>query len=51
MATLAAANVAGLLRGYPAWQRPDITSFLTADPPKAAPSILNAEALGIAVYG
>jgi hydroxypyruvate reductase 1 len=50
MATLAAANVAGLLMGYPAWQRPDITPFLEGDPPKAAPSVLNAAELGIAVY-
>ena len=47
MATLAAANVAGILQGYPAWQRPDIMPFLEGDAPKAAPSILNAEALGI----
>jgi hydroxypyruvate reductase 1 len=51
MATLAAANIAGLLMGYPAWQRPDITPFLEGDPPKAAPSVLNAEELGIALYG
>ena len=50
MATLAAANVAGLLLGYPAWQRPDITGFLGNDPPKASPSILNAVELGIAEY-
>ena len=47
MATLAAANVAGILQGYPAWQRPDIMPFLEGDAPKAAPSILNADALGI----
>ena len=50
MATLAAANVAGILQGYPAWQRPDITPFLEGDAPKAAPSILNAEALEIPIY-
>jgi hydroxypyruvate reductase 1 len=50
MATLAAANVAGILMGCPAWQRTDIAPFLEGDPPKAAPSILNAEELGIAVY-
>ena len=49
MATLAAANVAGLLLGYPAWNRPDILPFLEGDPPQAAPSILNAEALGLAI--
>ncbi len=50
MATLAAANVAGMLMGYPAWPHPDITAFLEDDPPKAAPSILNAGELGIPVY-
>ncbi len=50
MATLAAANVAGLLMDYPAWQRPDISGFLEGDPPKAAPSILNAADLGMAVH-
>jgi hydroxypyruvate reductase 1 len=48
MATLAAANVAGLLMGYPVWNRPDILPFLEEDPPRAAPSIVNAEALGLA---
>jgi hydroxypyruvate reductase 1 len=47
MATLAAANVAAILMGYPAWQRPDIRPFLEGDAPRAAPSILNADALGI----
>jgi hydroxypyruvate reductase 1 len=51
MATLAAANVAGLLMGYPVWNRPDILPFLEGDPPQAAPSILNAEALGLAMAG
>jgi hydroxypyruvate reductase 1 len=50
MATLAAANVAGILLGYPAWQRPDIMPFLEGDSPKAAPSILNADALGIPTF-
>jgi len=50
MATLAATNVAALLLGYPAWNRPDITPFLEADPPKAAPSILNAGDLGLNIY-
>ena len=50
MATLAAANVAAMLRGYPAWQRPDIGPFLEGDAPKAAPSILNADALGIPIF-
>ena len=50
MATLAATNVAGLLMGYPAWNRPDILPFLEAEAPKAAPSIVNAEKLGLALY-
>jgi hydroxypyruvate reductase 1 len=51
MATLAASNVAAILMGYPAWQQPDISPFLEGEPPKAAPSILNAKALGIPEYG
>ena len=50
MATLAASNVAGLLTGYPVWNRPDILPFLESDSPKAAPSIVNAEALGLPHY-
>ena len=49
MATLAASNVAAILRGLPAWQRPDISPFLEGTPP-AAPSILNAKELGIPQY-
>lgn len=51
MATLAASNVVGILSGYPAWNRPDILSFLEEEPPKAAPSIVNAKALGIPLFG
>jgi len=47
MATLAAANVAAVLMGRPVWNRPDITPFLGDDPPPAAPSIVNAAALGM----
>jgi hydroxypyruvate reductase 1 len=50
MATLAASNVAGILRGYPAWQDYNITTFLESSPPNAAPSIVNAEAIGIPPY-
>ena len=50
MATLAASNVAAILQGHPAWQRPDISMFLEGKAPRAAPSIVNAEALGIAIY-
>ena len=50
MATLAAGNVAAILQGYPAWQRSDISVFLEGEAPQAAPSILNADALGIPTY-
>jgi hydroxypyruvate reductase 1 len=50
MATLAACNVAGILKGYPVWQDPDILPFLEDDPPKAAPSIVNAKELGLPVF-
>ena len=50
MATLAASNVAALLMGYPVWGRPDILPFLSPDPPKAAPSILNAAELDLGSY-
>jgi hydroxypyruvate reductase 1 len=45
MATLAASNVSAILLGYPVWQGPDISPFLGDHPPKAAPSIVNAEEL------
>ncbi len=50
MATLAAANIAGVLKQYPTWQRTGISAFLEDDPPGTAPSIINAEALGIARF-
>jgi len=50
MATLAAFNVAGILMGYPAWQNPDISPFLGDDPPKAAPSIVNAKEIDFPLY-
>lgn len=50
MATLAASNVAGILMGYPAWNQPDIMSFLEGNSPKAAPSILNAKELDISIF-
>ena len=50
MAILAASNVAALLMGYPVWQKPDISAFLGEDPPKAAPSIVNAKDLDIPIY-
>jgi glycerate dehydrogenase len=48
MAILAAANVAGILMGYPVWQQPDIAPFLEENPPQAAPSIINASVLNLA---
>jgi hydroxypyruvate reductase 1 len=50
MATLAAANVAAILLGYPAWQQTDVSAFLEDNPPKAAPSIVNADEVGIGRY-
>lgn len=51
-ATLAAANVAGVLQGFGAWSNPnDITPFLDgpmASLPRAAPSIVNAKDIGLA---
>lgn len=50
MATLAAQNVVGMMLKYPVWNRSDISPFLTGPPPKAAPSIVNAEALQLPIY-
>ena len=50
MATLAAANVAGILMGYPVWNKPEIGPFLEGQCPKAAASIVNAKELGLATY-
>jgi len=50
MATLAAANVAGILIGYPVWEKTDISTFLEGATPKAIPSLLNAQQVGIPVY-
>lgn len=48
MATLAASNVAGMISGYPVWPDPNnILPFLADNPPKAAPSIVNAKELGL----
>lgn len=48
MATLAAANVAAVVRGWPAMNG-DVMSFLGSDPPRAAPSLVNAAELGLPV--
>ena len=51
MATLAAANVVAILEGWPVWPaaagRDDVAPFLTGEPPHAAPSIVNADELGL----
>lgn len=47
MATLAAANVAAILQGYPVWDGEDVLTFLEGDVPKFAPSIVNAGELGL----
>jgi len=48
MASLAACNVAGILQGYPVWDGDDISDFLEAEPPQAAPSIVNAGSVAVA---
>ena len=50
MATLAASNIAAILKGYPIWKGTDILPFLDTPAPHAAPSILNADALGLPVF-
>jgi hydroxypyruvate reductase 1 len=50
MATLAAANVAGILLGYPVWEKTDISTFLEGASPRAIPSLLNGQEVGIPVY-
>ncbi|KAL0561019.1 hypothetical protein IC582_001437 [Cucumis melo] len=49
MATLAALNVLGKIKGYPVWSDPNrVEPFLdeNVSPPAASPSIVNAKALG-----
>ena len=49
-ATIAAANVAAVLQGHPAWGKPDMLPFVDGpfeDIPKAAPSIVNAKDVGL----
>ena len=48
MATLAAANVVGVLSGWPVWTG-DVAPFLGSDAPRAAPSIVNAAALRLPI--
>ena len=47
MATLAAANVAAILQGYPLWQEESVLPFLEGEFPAFAPSIVNAADLGL----
>jgi hydroxypyruvate reductase 1 len=47
MATLAAANVAGILQGFPLWNSDIVLPFLSGDVPHAVPSIVNATELNI----
>jgi hydroxypyruvate reductase 1 len=47
MATLAAANVAAMLQGYPVWGEEEVLEFLEGDVPQYAPSIVNAAELGL----
>ena len=48
MASLAAANVAGVLKGYPVSRKVRIEEFLEGEIPRKAASILNAKELGLA---
>ncbi|MEN8235310.1 MAG: NAD(P)-dependent oxidoreductase, partial [Actinomycetota bacterium] len=47
MATLAAANVAAILQGYPLWDSDDVLPFVSGEVPQAAPSIVNATELDL----
>ena len=50
MAILAASNLTAMLNGYPVWQCLDMLPFFSDDPPKAAPSIVNAKELGLPMH-
>lgn len=47
MCTIAARNVAAVLSEYPVWKGEDMQVFLKDNAPKAAPSIVNANDLGL----
>ncbi len=47
MAVLASMNLGAIIKGRPAWTKPEMELFLSPDPPEAAPSILNAKELGL----
>jgi hydroxypyruvate reductase 1 len=51
MAVLAACNVAAILKGYPLWGKDrKVDPFLEGEPPRAAPSIINAVELNLPGY-
>jgi len=51
MATIAALNVTGILRGLPVWPDPEnVLTFLGSVPPAAVPSIVNGHELGLPIY-
>ena len=50
MGILAARNIVGILENYPVWNRENMLLFLRDEPPKAAPSIINARAMRIPEY-
>jgi hydroxypyruvate reductase 1 len=47
MAILAACNVVGVRNGYPRWDRSEMHPFFQDHPPRAIPSIVNADKLGM----
>ncbi len=47
MAILAAMNLVAILKGWPVWNRDELEVFLGSRPPAAAPSIINADSLGL----
>ena len=47
MATLAACNVVGVLRGHPVAKGSSVVQFLEGDFPRETPSIVNARELGL----
>ncbi|XP_073279125.1 glycerate dehydrogenase [Primulina huaijiensis] len=52
MATLAALNVLGKIKGYPVWSNPNsVEAFLDekSTPPAACPSIVNSKAIGVPI--
>ncbi|MCX6136072.1 MAG: hypothetical protein NTV54_01060 [Ignavibacteriales bacterium] len=50
MAVLTAQNIVGVLRGYPVWNKPDMSRFWAEETTPATPSIVNATDLGLKVF-